>query len=291
VLTSEWAYLFGVPTAYFGLALSVGFLLLALIRAYDPFAWSKLVLFGLTLGTLATVASIAFAVYSVTQLKSVCVWCVSWGALVALQTGLHALLLGNPYSSRMRVGSWGSLLASAGIAGFAFMFLPQKQLTTPYDPVAFSRINASEWIPADAVTIGTKLDSPNADFNLVVFADEECFACRRLTQETLKYLPQDDKIGLVYRHMPRSPRAFELAVAAEVAAGRGELRAYLLGQTAVAASPTAQELSGAETRVRRDLELARRAGFKSTPTVVVVLRGRSVAEVVQPQALNSIVRL
>lgn len=149
------------------------------------------------------------------------------------------------------------------------------------------------------------LGSPGAPVNIVEFCDFQCAFCRQaqpvIRQALAKWGP---KARLVFRHfpLPRHPHAFEAAKAAACAEQQGrfwEVHQALFtegqdlstaGLAALARASNLREAdfteclkdTGAGERVRRDIELGRKAGVDGTPAIFV--NGRRIADVGQLDA-------
>jgi uncharacterized membrane protein/glutaredoxin len=133
VLTSRWATLLGLPTAFWGLLAYTGLAAIAFIRRADKqwsYAWTA-ALFGVCY-------SVYLSVVSLTILGSACPYCLtSLGLMIAI---LALVLFQRPPEMAHR--SWASLFAGRGvIAAFVILLLhasyvtPQAEPAGPEDPV------------------------------------------------------------------------------------------------------------------------------------------------------------
>jgi uncharacterized membrane protein/glutaredoxin len=132
VLTSRWATLLGLPTAFWGLFAYIGLAAIAFVRRTDThwsYAWTA-TLFGVCYSVYLTVVSFAI-------LKSACPYCLtSLGLMTAMLT---LVVVQRP--SEMAHRSWVSLGAGRGVlAALAIAFLhagyvaPETEPTGPEDP-------------------------------------------------------------------------------------------------------------------------------------------------------------
>ncbi len=305
VAQSEYSKIWGIPVAAFGFGYFGMVGLLALSRLQYPESWatySKLILALTTLGLIAFgyFTYIQYAVLKVMEKGGPCWWCLAAAGmnllawLVAI-VGLRSV----PPAEKL----WGrELLQSITlallliVAGFGFgawqagkrtQFVAQEsdneQLTMLY-------LEGQGW----------RKGNPEAELVIVKFSDFQCPACKQayeFMENTL--MPRfGDKILYVFRHYPLiqiHPMAWDAASAAEEAGKQGkfwEMYAKLFqnqqGLNANTIEQIAKSLELDSKKVReavdnrdihfqkvyRDFEEGTKLGVKSTPTFIVVFKGK-----------------
>lgn len=133
VLTSRWATLLGLPTAFWGLLAYTGLAAIAFVRRADTH-WS----YAWTAAFFGVCYSVYLTVVSLTILRSACPYCLT---SLALMSATLALVVWQR-SPEMARRSWRGLVAGRGaLAALAILLLhanyvaPQPEPTGPEDPM------------------------------------------------------------------------------------------------------------------------------------------------------------
>ena len=132
VLTSRWATLLGLPTAFWGLLAYAGLAAIAFVRRADR-QWS----YAWTAAFFGVCYSVYLTVVSLTILESACPYCLT---SLGLMTAMLALVV-SQRPPEMARRSWVSLVAGRGaLAALAILLLhanyvaPQPEPVGPEDP-------------------------------------------------------------------------------------------------------------------------------------------------------------
>ena len=206
---------------------------------------------------------------------------------MALIFGTHAL------RSHLGVGG-GDLRATVGLtlltlgAVAPLVWRAGSDSPAPFDVGTLSRVSRAALAPADAPRLGDR----DTEGVVVMFGDLTCFACRD-AYHRMRRTVRPGGAALVFRHfpLPLHPEAFRAATLAEAARERGrfwpfldgvfENEAYseetargLLAGWGVAGSDRAS-VGGWRSRVLADERLARRLGFRVTPTLLLLSPNRT----------------
>jgi len=306
VARSPYARFLGIPTAAYGFFYFGLLLVLALSRLQYPEQWR---FYAQALAGLSTLGMIAFGYLTYVQLfvlelyakGSPCWWClaaVSSNALVWLLAliGLRAV----PTGTATR---WGYELIKAVmmtllviVAGFAFGAWQWMQVRTP--DVVNSDEQKLKLLYKDGQ--GWRKGNPQAPLVIVEFSDFQCPACKQ-AYEILEqqFLPKHkEKVLFIFRHYPLTeihPMAWIGASAAEEAGAQGKFwemyHALFQNQqemTPLRIEQIAQKLGLDSQKVRlamqkedlyfktiyRDLKEGSELGVNSTPTFIVVFKGK-----------------
>jgi uncharacterized membrane protein len=133
VLTSKWATLLGLPTAFWGLLAYTGLAAIAFVRRADKH-WS----YALTAAFFGVCYSVYLTTISLTMLRSACPYCLTSLALMSATLGL--VVLQRPVETANR--SWLRLLAGRGaLAAVVILGLhanytaPEPEDLGPEDPM------------------------------------------------------------------------------------------------------------------------------------------------------------
>jgi protein-disulfide isomerase/uncharacterized membrane protein len=306
VARSPYARFLGIPTAAYGFLYFGLLLLLALSRLQYPEQWR---FYARALIGLSTLGMVAFGYLTYVQLVvlelyakgSPCWWCLaaaSSNALVWLLAliGLRAV----PSEGADR---WGyELLKSLMmtllviVAGFAFGAWQWMQVRTP--DVKTADDQKLKLLYQDGQ--GWRKGNPKASLVIVEFSDFQCPACKQAYQVLeQQFLPKhQDKVLFIFRHYPLTeihPMAWIGASAAEEAGAQGKFwemyHALFQNQqemTPLRIEQMAQKLGLDSNKVRlamrneniyfkkiyRDLKEGSELGVNSTPTFMVVYKGK-----------------
>lgn len=148
--------------------------------------------------------------------------------------------------------------------------------------------------PSALYAVDRRIGPPNAPFQMLVWTDYQCPACRRLEPEllTLRGL-LGDSLTITYRHFPLAevhPAAFKAAQAAECARERGSFEVVhdflflhplvgpdlpldsMMASTGILDSTAYRVCVAVDSFasvVDSDLSLGRRMGLAGTPTILI----------------------
>lgn len=227
VAQSPVSSLFGIPIAFFGLALYLVVAVGSLLRERLVGAFADtlgLALFGLlAAGTLISAGLLAYAWIA---LNAVCLWCTASGLLMALPLFVQSIALQETQQPARSAPAWlmaiPLIVALGAGAGYGVSLTRQAE----------AAIRAQEYhLTPGAVLereVNHVLGSPDAPVTMVVFADLECPACRRKSMlSVMEQVEGDlkDKVRLVYRHYVKANSqalSFQAAVLAEWCGKQGK---------------------------------------------------------------------
>jgi protein-disulfide isomerase len=230
VLTSDYAVVFGIPLAYAGLVAYAFLAALAIVRGIKGVAATRsLVGIGYVVAAIGTIGSLILTYISVTQIGTVCYWCLASAATMTLTLIAYALLaqadIGEDAPRRSALvfdGAMAAALLAITVisAGVTSSYL-ERGAPAKVNSVAIEKV---QLVPAKANIHG----DPNAPITIVEFADLLCEACQSAYPNILETVEASKgKIRAVFRHLPLEKAvghqmALPAANIAEIASEKGK---------------------------------------------------------------------
>lgn len=303
--SSQW---FGIPVALYGVLAFAALTGLGIARVFG--LWLKPAaasVYAFWISTIGALVSIGLQIYSITEIKAQCDWCIASAACMCLLFIVNAVLfqgrsdLPEPVRSKPDLG----LLAVLGlgtIAGFTFALMSASPGgSTVLDKDRFPTE------PRVYLTEGAHALGPDdAPVTIVEFADLYCPACRSSYNRMKELVAEHPgKIRWVFRHWPifdLQGHEFSLpaAVLSEVAAAKGKFWNFLdaindadpesthsmnalynlLEQVGASSEEARRVLAADESKellkVHKDMEIGGRIGVYKTPTFVILAEGEPI---------------
>ncbi len=223
-----WAWVQGVPTAFFGASLYLLAILLTMVREARGVSNTREVggwLWGLLFaGTVVSVVMLAHATF---EIRAMCSWC--WASGVIMFLGLVTQTLG---LSKKEFGAGKSIpiigMAIVGgvivLGGAGWGFITSKE-------GARLALNIQEVVPNNEIELiretSASLGPKDAPITIVAFSDLHCPSCAR-NHEFVKQTIENRLSGqarLIYRHFPliaTHPNSGTAAILAEWAKSKGK---------------------------------------------------------------------
>lgn len=292
IAASPLAYVGGIPIALFG---AVAFLVLAWLAApcVDPLARMNWVL-GYILSGAVTLISVFLTIFSRLSLQATCRWCVASALCFCLTCLLYAFrsILGAswmefPERRRLGGGLIGAALAIAGAAVPVQLYLTSL-VQPPYDPLVVAAVSLAELTPSSAPSLG----DPKGGLVLIFFGDLQCDACRHALPILAGAVRTTRGTQLVFRNLPQwyHEYALEAAVYAErskstvgfwnfvskLGSTEGPLTLSQLravekwAKLSSLDARTDSSLNECRRQVLSDLQLGKKLGISSTPSILVI---------------------
>lgn len=198
-----------------------------------------------------------------------------------------------------------SSIATIAVSGSIVqgILLPQETVLD-LDREALAKISFSDLAPQDSRTLG----SANAEFTAIVFSDLGCGACHQAVPQLMSLCQTYENLRLVYRHFPLRNDSPSALVARLIETLDDDSFWKFLGRCAVErprelagyqsilsevrsnnderARPREGDVAMAESRVARDLAVARQLDLPGTPIIILVYPGDSKRDVVSPETLE-----
>lgn len=298
VARDSWAVALGQPVALWG------FVVYALL-ALATFGLGKPLIrkFAMFLISAAVLASLAFSYRSLVVLQAHCVWCLASAGTFIFLLLVH-LRLSKPTSAEVErpfsplVPGLVSVVVGAGIAYYGWDHIGRTATRgIPYKSDIVLATKPEEWVPAQSNILG----EAKAEATLIEFADMRCPSCVQFSERVKGLIQGIPKLKLVYRHLPLTmipghELSDRIAALSEIAAEKNRFWDFLARNAQVedassieAYRPVLQDLGidpdealsrimkredPAVQRVIRDMDLAKRAGFSVTPTLVLLIPGQ-----------------
>lgn len=284
VASSPYSRVAGIPVAYFGLAAFVAILIL--IALFSSSGQDRYLRSATILAALASVVNLALSAVASILLRAHCWWCL--GANLAYVITTIFLVAGQPKSS-IHPGSMlrGGFVKITVFVTFFSIGLGSKALTAStnrmrWDVGALMTTDRNSLLEgAMVIATGPKEGRDVA----LIFIDMRCEACHEMISKVLRR-PQKLRVFVRHYPLPSHDGSKELAALAVLAEREGHGPAFL-AQTLL---PEIGELKAyrdlarrlkvrlddpemnreAQEVVERDLNLAKRLGLRSTPTVVLM---------------------
>ncbi len=305
VARSPYARFLGIPTAAYGFFYFGLLVLLTLSRLQYPEQWS---LYARLLTAFSTLGMLAFAYLTYLQLVvlglyakgSPCWWCL--GAAGSNLIVWLLSLLGLRTVPTEDAG-WGHELLKAIMLTLLLMVAG-----VAFGAWQWTRANKPTVVDADQVRLkklyldgqGWRRGNPNAPLIIVEFSDFQCPACKQAYDILEKqFLPKyGDRVLFIFRHYPLTnlhPMAWIAASAAEEAGAQGkfwemyhalfqnqqEMTPRNIEQIAKRLGLDSQKVAQAMQnediyfkKIFRDLSEGSELGVNSTPSFIVVYRGK-----------------
>jgi protein-disulfide isomerase len=298
------SFWFNLPIAYFGLGAYATFVVLGILRIFDP---SRKLLFtniGYVLSAIGTLISIYLQYVAIVQIGARCDWCLASAGIMILLLISHALLVNQIQKEE---GVKGSLNFDGAFIGVLALVLAvgitfQSSELRKRASIGPLKVNLSspevkpKLVPADAAVYG----NPLAPITIVEFADIYCPGCKESIPKIKEFIDgSNGKIRWVYRHYPilnKHPHSFKAAAILEHAATKDMFFPLLLElaklpmddfsyesvqNVALQMGMSQQEIDKvvsdqndpAFNRAYRDLEMADTLGINSTPTLFILADG------------------
>ncbi|MEN3001076.1 MAG: vitamin K epoxide reductase family protein [Armatimonadota bacterium] len=305
VARSPYARFLGIPTAAHGFFYFGVLLVLALSRLQYPEQW---LLYARGLAALSTLGLLAFAYLTYVQLVvlglyakgSPCWWCLGAAGSNLL---VWLLSLVGLRAQPVEAVGWGRELLKAVmmtllliVAGFAFGAWQWMRTTKP----TVQEVDAEKLKLLYEEGQGWRRGNPNAALVIVEFSDFQCPACQQAYDilENQFLSKHGDKVLFVFRHYPLvelHPMAWIAASAVEEAGAQGkfwemyhalfrnqeqmtpqniELAARSLGLNVQKIRLAMQNKDIHFKKIYRDLKEGSMLGVSSTPTFIVVFKGK-----------------
>lgn len=197
--SSRW---FGIPVAYFGFGGYLLILGLALARSGMTAVKARPVaLAGYVVSGFGALASVILQIYSFTEIKATCLWCLTSAALMLLLLFFHALEYSDRTSDDVPEGKGDFALAGAlalvvlvSLAGFTMNLKKAAVVSEPVHEIAEYPL-----VPKDAHMYGDAA-SP---VTIVEFADLMCPHCQQDSPQVKQFVgSHPGRLRIVYRNFP-----------------------------------------------------------------------------------------
>lgn len=237
VLHDSWSRIFGIPTAFYGLALylavAVGSLFRSAVGLENSAKVGGAMWALLGMGTVVSVLLLGHAQFNI---RASCLWCIASGLTMAAAFAVHTAGLagksGAPTRFNLPLKFQVGIVALALVAGGGYgWYVVDKGLRESVKGVAeLSTTDKQRLLRPDAPVFG----DPNAPYTVVEFADLQCPACRVNHTWLKKQLETKlkGKVKLVFRHFPlrgQHQKALKLALYAELARDEGKFWQFVDG--------------------------------------------------------------
>lgn len=291
----------GIPVAYFGL---VGYLVLAALaiaRSVMPVrAWKQLVGIGYAASAVGTLVSLYLQYQAFFEIHATCLWCLSSAILMIVTLIVYAML-----AQQMESLSDADVALDAAPDRPLFIALPIAAVAGitiagfNMQPAMakIPEVSEAELIPADAHIFG----QPGAPLTVVEFADLCCPACQRTSPKVKEFVMEHPgQIRIVWRNYPLAnlhKEALSAATIGEIAADEHRFWEYAMSVLGLDRQPNnidelisiakANGINEQKLRTRlqdkndpaygkvaRDLALVKKLGITSTPTFLLVSKGK-----------------
>ncbi len=200
--SSKW---FGIPVAVFGLGAYLLLAVLALWRIQRGLAGTRsLLIAGLTVSGIGTIASAILTFYALNVIKATCLWCLASAAIMTLTFVLYAILsqveLPMPTSKLLdqMIAAAGLFLSIGGIAYYKANMDHKATALIPRKPL-LEKLQI-----ADLVTDKRYLKGPEtAKVTLVEYGDINCPACRQVYPKVEGiYQSAHGNLRIGFQHFP-----------------------------------------------------------------------------------------
>ncbi|MBS1703336.1 MAG: vitamin K epoxide reductase family protein [Armatimonadetes bacterium] len=306
------SYIFGtLPVAYVGFGGYFLLTALALVRLATGDLLSRILVgLGYMGAAVGVITSIYLQYVSLTQIRALCVWCMSSAITMVITFIFYTILFGKVGSVEVeKTRSPKSLfqgLAGVALAAFAIAGTVYGRQKEAGKIEIISSADAIAKLVPEPRSERNQIGPDDAPVTVVEYADLCCPTCRQVFPKVhdlaAKY---SGKIRIIYRHfpldtLPGHQMAIVTAVASELAAEKGKFWDYATAFTAPEEAPTTREgveqiaqtvgVSGeeitkaiqnsnspAQTRVMRDLgEALGTFGIKGTPTFLLSVPGKPI---------------
>ncbi len=221
VNASVYSELWGIPIAFFGSAFYAGVIAVAAMsllgrKQHDRAAHAVFA------GAVLSVIYSAYLAWASVQLGAWCLFCISLYGVNLILAGasfMEVKASGSPLGEGIQAALWGkddrsvSVMSVAGVAVFLTAMLWYRGMG-PADGssavvMSGGKVDYSsmyEVTPAEVRLGGSEpvLGAPTAPYTLVEFADFECPACGRISDEVKKLPEQVPSLKLMFKHYPLS---------------------------------------------------------------------------------------